>query len=156
MRRRKLLVVLAGPAVVLAVGAIVLWPREDRITQQNCDRIGEGMTRAQVVAILGPPGDYRTVQTVDPIPLWYRSVPPTPAEYAKAAYDREHVFVLRDNYRPVPVERLDWLGDGGDIFVWVRPEGVSSHGMRSSDKVAQTPFENFLWRAKRQWHRWFP
>ena len=59
MRRRKLLVVLAGLAVV-AAGVVVLWPRPDRITRENCDRIRPGMTRAEVEAILGPPDDYRT------------------------------------------------------------------------------------------------
>jgi hypothetical protein len=79
VRRRKLLVALAGLAVVVAAVVVVLWPRPDRITQENYDRIrvgglwGEdwathdnrapvkkGMTRTEVEAILGPPGDYRT------------------------------------------------------------------------------------------------
>jgi hypothetical protein len=48
MRRRTLLVALAGLAVVVAVGAIVLWPRQSlRITCENCDRIREGMSRAE-------------------------------------------------------------------------------------------------------------
>jgi hypothetical protein len=49
-----------------------------------------------------------------------------------------------------------WLGDEGDIFVWFRREAVSSHGMLASSKVDQTSLGNLLWRAKRQWHRWFP
>ncbi len=152
--KRKLLAT-AGLVLTLA-GAFALWPRADRITQKNCDRIREGMSQQEVYAILGPPGDYRIVQTVDPVPLYYRSDTPTPAEYAQAAYDREHVFVLRNDYGPVPLERLNWLGDDGDIFVWFGPKGVWSHGMVHSDKVAQTPLENLLWRAKRQWKRWFP
>jgi hypothetical protein len=144
-------------AVLFVVGALTLWPQSGgRITQENCDRIREGMNREEVLAILGPPGDYRTVQTVDPVPLYYRSDTPTPAEYAQAAFDREHVFVLRSDDGPVPMERLRWLGDEGDIFVWFRPEGVSSHGMVSSDKVAQSLLDNLLWRAKRQWRGWFP
>jgi hypothetical protein len=42
MRRRKLLVAmvgLAGLAVVVAAGAVVFWPRPNRITQENFDRI---------------------------------------------------------------------------------------------------------------------
>jgi hypothetical protein len=39
--RRKLLVVLAGLAVVVAAGAVVLWPRQDRISRQNLERIIE-------------------------------------------------------------------------------------------------------------------
>jgi hypothetical protein len=61
MRRRTLLVALAGLPVVVAAGAVVLWPRTpSRITLENCNRIREGMSRAEVEAILGPPGDYRT------------------------------------------------------------------------------------------------
>ena len=61
MRRRKLLVVLAGLAVLVAAGAVVLWPEPpSRITRENFDRVREGMTQAEVEAILGPPGDYRT------------------------------------------------------------------------------------------------
>jgi hypothetical protein len=64
MRRRTLLAALAGLAVVVAAGAWLLWPRQDRITPENLDRIELGMTRAEVEAILGgPPGDYRTVWT---------------------------------------------------------------------------------------------
>jgi hypothetical protein len=40
MRRRKLLVALAGLAVVVMVGVVVvLWQQEDRITRENFDRI---------------------------------------------------------------------------------------------------------------------
>jgi hypothetical protein len=81
MRRRKLLVVLAGLVALVAVaaGAFALWPREDRVTRENFDhlqvgmsraevdaiaaenykRIKLGMRRARVEAMLGPPGDYR-------------------------------------------------------------------------------------------------
>ena len=59
MRRRKL-IALAGLAVLVAAGAFVLWPRPDRITRANYDRIRMGMSRAEVEAILGPPGDYTT------------------------------------------------------------------------------------------------
>jgi hypothetical protein len=72
MRRRKLLVVLAGLAVVAAAAvAIALWPQpaSSLMTRQNFDRIRQGMTQAEVEAILGSPGDYRTSlgQTVDPL-----------------------------------------------------------------------------------------
>jgi hypothetical protein len=62
MRRRKPLVALAGLAVVVAAGVVVLWPRTapERITRENYDRIRNGMSRAEVEAILGPPRDYST------------------------------------------------------------------------------------------------
>src|SRR5262245_57459436 len=62
MRRRTLLVVLAGLAVVVAIGVVVLWARAapERITRENYERIRVGMSRAEVYAVLGPPGDYST------------------------------------------------------------------------------------------------
>jgi hypothetical protein len=151
MRRWKLLVALAGLAVVVA-GAVVLWPHEDRITKQNCDCIREGMTRQEVEAILGPPGDYRTVRTAEPPPPVYALRKPK-AELAKDAYDREHVFVLKHS---PGVEKLTWLADEGDVYVWMVGERVAHNDFSSSQKVDQTSLENFLWKAKRQWRRWFP
>jgi hypothetical protein len=63
LRRRQLLVALAVLAVLVAVGLFVLWPRLDRITDENFNRIQEGMSRAEVEAILGPPGDCRAAPT---------------------------------------------------------------------------------------------
>jgi len=60
MRRRTVILGLAGLAVMFAVVAVVLRPRPDRITREDYDRIRPGMTRAEVEAILGPPDDYRT------------------------------------------------------------------------------------------------
>src|SRR4051794_12025520 len=61
MRRRRLRCGAAlALAVLLAAGVFVLWPRADRITRENFDRIRGGMSREEVYAILGPPGDYRT------------------------------------------------------------------------------------------------
>jgi hypothetical protein len=48
MRRRTLLLALAGLAVVVAAGAVQLRPREDRVTRANYERIQIGMSRADV------------------------------------------------------------------------------------------------------------
>jgi hypothetical protein len=57
-------------SVALAVGLVLLgaflglaWPRPSRVTAANFERIKEGMSRAEVEAILGPPGDYTTGPT---------------------------------------------------------------------------------------------
>jgi hypothetical protein len=50
MRRRTLLVALA---VVVAAGVVVLWPRANRVTQENYDRIRIGLSRPEVEEILG-------------------------------------------------------------------------------------------------------
>jgi hypothetical protein len=139
MRRWKLLVALAGPAVAVAVGVVVLWPTQpNRITQENCDRIKKGMSRAEVETILGPPGDYRT----------------GPGQ-GVLAWDPILDGTTRLNEC---TNRSNWAGDTG----WVSVEFDNGDGtVRASEfieskRIAQGPLENLLWRAKRQWHRWFP
>jgi hypothetical protein len=62
VRRRKLLVALAvGLAgLVAAVTLRLRSPRGENITMDNWFRIKPLMTRAELEALLGPPGDYRT------------------------------------------------------------------------------------------------
>jgi hypothetical protein len=55
MRRRKLLVALAGLAVVVAAGTLMLWPRADRINYANFNRVEQEMSRDDVEALLGLP-----------------------------------------------------------------------------------------------------
>ncbi len=59
---KKLVIVGVAVGLVMAGGLIALlgpWPC--RVTRANCHRIKEGMTQAEVHAILGgPPGEYRT------------------------------------------------------------------------------------------------
>jgi outer membrane protein assembly factor BamE (lipoprotein component of BamABCDE complex) len=135
MRRRKLLLVLAGLAVAVAAGVVVLWPRPERITREDYDRIRPGMTRAEVEAILGPPGDYRNGPTYPdlprPITLSWSGDPDSPSAY--------------------------WLGDRGGIYVYRGdPDRVGEASFVEVQRVPQDPLDNLLWRAKRQWHRWFP
>jgi hypothetical protein len=74
MPRRLLVALFVSLAVLLAVIAytarpIFFPPANHHITQENYDRLREGMKREEVEAILGPPGDYRTIPTepVEPI-----------------------------------------------------------------------------------------
>jgi hypothetical protein len=147
MRKRTLLLVLAGLAV-LAVGAVAAWPREDRITRENCERITEGMTFAEVEAILGPPGDYRAgpTQPDDPPPFpWFGS-------------------------GVMPELPRAWRGDHGVIYVHPKGDGDPAiEGYEPADpekasfasyfevrRVDHGPLGNLIWRAKRQWRKWFP
>lgn len=61
--RRRLMIELAVLVVLSAVTAKVMWRPWHAPTQQDCNRVHNGMTRAEVEDILGPPGDYRSWAT---------------------------------------------------------------------------------------------
>jgi hypothetical protein len=145
MRRRKLLGVLVGLAV-LAGGAFVLWPRTDRLTRENFDRIKEGMSFAQVEAILGPPGDYTTA------PELKKKL--NLAEYKNCYADRDCLGGVEtlDSMDPLAC----WESDSVQVFISF-PQGiVSTKDFFVTSREQQTPAENLLWRAKREWRKWFP
>jgi hypothetical protein len=147
MRRRTLLVVLAGLTVVVAAGAVVLWPRPSaRLTLENCNRIRQGMSRAEAEAILGPPGDYATVpfdngsgSEVDPSYVYSQVV-----RSLSTGYDSNRVRAWCGNDRLIMIA---FDGPNGRVVA------LSSTQLTKWD---QSSLENLLWRAKRQWHRWFP
>jgi hypothetical protein len=163
MRKRELLVVLASLAVLVAAGVVVLWPRgePDRITQANFDRIHEGMTRAEVETLLGPPGDHRT----------------EPAEYSRLAYiarqraqsDREAARLAGRVLRDLAGQRARSIGDDypAASHWWEGNTSLVMVSYNHSDRVTDfaradalnpkpSAVQTLLWRLKRQWHRWFP
>jgi hypothetical protein len=93
------------------------------------------MTQAEVDAILGPPGDYRTVLTQD------MSRPGLKRVGQPSAY-----------YEWVEV----WVVNEGHVHVFYGHGVVSGYAFFPAVAVEQTPLANLHWRAKRQWHRWFP
>jgi hypothetical protein len=146
MRRRTLLVALVGLAVVVAAVVVLLWPRAGRVTRANRDRIRIGMSRADVEAILGPPGDYATVLF---------------CEGSGSAVDPREVYAeAARSFSPVNARDRDqacWCGNDCVIFIAFdvdgRVLGQSSMQPRIWD---QSLLDNLLWRVKRQWRRWFP
>jgi hypothetical protein len=158
MRRRSLLVLLAGLAMVVAALEFVLWPRPDRITHENFDRIRAGMTMADVEAILGgPPGEYRTGPTV----RGNAPLAEVPAEVLRTEVDEWDLFWDSADADSDPFEvkpfGSTWGSDQGIAVVCFDDEG-RAHDRWYVDRkrVEQTTFEHLLWRAKRQWRRWFP
>ncbi len=131
MRRHKwkLLAALAGLVVLAGAAAFALWP--DRITPENYARIRIGISQAEVEAILGPPGDYRTVLTQEP---------PRPD--------------LKRLGHPSGYEV--WVGDTGHFLVFYSHDVVSHKTLFPAVAAEQTPLDNLFWRAKRQWRKWFP
>jgi hypothetical protein len=61
MRRRKLLVALAGLTVVVAV-ALYLLSNRPSVTLQSYERLRMGMTWKEITSTLGAPGDHTTVR----------------------------------------------------------------------------------------------
>jgi hypothetical protein len=155
MRRCKLLVVLAALAVVIAAGAVVLWPRPaSRITRENFDRIREGMSRAEVEAFLGPPGDYRTGHGETGF-----------GESEVTGWNEDPPFRLDDaltwsrfpDQSPKDPSRwANWLSDSFVILIVIDESGQVILKHIGPRRRTQSPLDDLLWRAKRQWHRWFP
>jgi hypothetical protein len=126
LRRRKLLVVLAG-LTVAAAGAFVLRPQPSRVTLANFARIQQGMNQAEVRAILGEPGDYRLL---------------------RANEDREfdYDWDLCRNYRPNHFD--EWYADAAAIEVVYDDEFTVTVRRIGTNK------ESFLGQVQRLWRRW--
>jgi hypothetical protein len=141
MRKRQWFVALACLAVLVAVGMLfVLWPRQDRITQENLYRIyegmnrPEGMSRPEVEAILGPPGDYTSRPTISGVNLHTRATEPGSPQY--------------------------WGGDHFTIAVAFTSQDKKVAGISGWRAVVsnadQTALDNFIWRIERRWQECFP
>jgi hypothetical protein len=143
--------VLAGLAVVLvAGGAFVAWPRPDRVTQENFDRISEGMSRAEVEAILGPAGDYRTGPTTNPA-----KASPYGGFYSGTWIRWDKMSDAEKQEYAARVTR-SWQSDQMTILVGFDSKGVADMQRTNMRKDHQSFLDNLLWRAKRQWRNWFP
>jgi hypothetical protein len=136
MRRRKLLVALAGLAVVLLVAVCVLPPRDTQVIYENLCRVRKGMTGAEVEAFVGTPGDFTTR------PMGYDGLPVSfDVTNRPARTDQEWIWATDSG--------LAWVDFNGDGL-------VSEIGYLYGSRKEQGFFDNLLWRLKRQWRRWFP
>jgi hypothetical protein len=142
MRGRKLrwlLFTLAGLVVIALAEAVAIWPPlwlepPSPITQKNFDRIRIGMRRADVAAILGPDGDFKTRDCT-----------------------RGDVCATISGGPIATVEMQTWDTDTARIDVFYSRRGTVAWAMYSVNRLPETGLvDNLLWRAKRQWRRWFP
>jgi hypothetical protein len=129
-----------GAVILMAlvgVTAIALMPRVSRVTEENYDRIGGHMSRAEVYAILGPPGDYST----------------GPQSHHKGTGDWWTERIEQEYLTNQDV----WDADGLSFTVYYDSSGstVGKLIVRPT-RIPQGPLDNILWRAKRQWRKWFP
>jgi hypothetical protein len=139
--RKRILFPLVGLSGLFA--AFVLWPRPDRITAENIRRIHKGMARADVEAILGLPGDYRTGPTNPDTSLVGK--PP----FMDISGDHKDT---RDT-----AELDEWKGDTALILLEFDGSDHLAQGLiEPAIRVEQGPLENLLWRAKRKWQGWAP
>jgi hypothetical protein len=133
-RKRKLLlaavlVPLFAPALV-CIAALALWPRPDRVTPENYDRIHGGMTRAEVEVILGPPADYRN----------------GPTRYEKYGPPEGRWFFQQEFW---------WYDDGTFHVSFDETDRVLWSRLHPARRVKEGALGNLRWRLKRQWRRWF-
>jgi hypothetical protein len=162
MRKRTLLVALAGLTVVVAAGVVVLWPRaSSRVTPENFDRIRKGMTQQEVEAVLGPPGDYRTG-------LGEAGVDRTGLGEHGVVVDVQNMYWVPDDPDSTlpnwgrnlatpeePASWATWSTDSFEIVTHFDHSGGVAHLWGYPRRTTQGPVANLLWRLKRQWHRWF-
>jgi hypothetical protein len=137
MRRRKLVGALVLVLVLLIAAAVFARkPRPDRVTRENLDRIETGMSRAEVEAILGAPGDYRT----------------QPTEYVDLGGSIMHPRFGPDG-QPIDNSIWYWRGNDLDICLFADESGkVMLRGRYPTQRLT----DSILWRAKRLWQEWFP
>ncbi|MFO0845374.1 MAG: hypothetical protein U0797_23825 [Gemmataceae bacterium] len=125
---RKLLVALLAVALVLIGFFMSLaMPRHCPVNHEAFGRIKEGMTQAEVHAILGgPPGDYRTRPYEDNALGEY---PPWPGRPKSYVYE-------------------DWHGDEGSVWVCYSrvTKAVDSAGFTEAEPHEAGPLDLVLWR----------
>jgi hypothetical protein len=136
VRRRKVLGSLACALVL--IGAFELRPFPSRITHDNFNHLRQGMTRAEVEAILGPPGVYTTG------PTEVMSV----LELLVRVNDSTGVNLM--------ATEKTWRSDQVHIVVEFDSERVTWMCLASVARQDQSLGDNLLWRTKRQWQKWFP
>jgi hypothetical protein len=97
------------------------------------------MSRAEVEAILGPPGDSTTG------PLYASSTS------SIGGHQKVDPAVECANHRDI------WATDEACAVVGFGADGEAMElRFTSCTRATQDPWDNLLWRAKRQWHRCFP
>ena len=141
MRRRKLRWVLAGLAAglvaVVAFVVFVAWLRPDPVRVENFQLLQVGMSKPEVYAVLGVPGEYLS---------------------RDADYDDVGAKVLGQAPRFAHKEGVEvWKGD--QAVFWVQFDTAGHVSGATCIPLRQTDhglLGNLLWRIKYQLWKWFP
>jgi hypothetical protein len=144
-RRRKPLS--TAPIAALALFSLcvfILWPRPKHlITTEMFDRIKFGMSRAEVEAILGHPGDYAT----GPLEVDDKSAKPFIVGFVP----------LADSYELDDMVQVQWVCDIGTVDVFFEdPGGAQCSCFFPFRKMKLSPLDNLIWRANRYWRNSYP
>jgi hypothetical protein len=145
-RPKKWRIVMAIALLLLTADTLLPHPSapKSRVTMANFNRIRlksydswkePGMNRAQVEAILGPPGDYRTSLTLNS---------PRPPAPPKGGFGGT-------------LTCLAWEGDTVSIHVFVDPAGIAEDKNSVNNMLAEPTASGYLlWQAKCVWRSLFP
>jgi hypothetical protein len=143
-RRSKLILVslLALTVLLLPAGPLCRPASESRFTAADCFRIQRGMTRAEIVALLGAtPGDYRTL--------------PPPDETLDSQI-WSTVQQMRSELNDIGWTMEVWCNDEATLVVAFDHEGIVRHHAQFRARSAPASFLDVLrWKTKRAWHRLF-
>jgi hypothetical protein len=146
MRRspgRRWIIVSLALVLILTGAAFVFWPRASRVTRENFQRLHGRMTRTEVEAILGPPGDYRTGPT---------------GAISAPRWDYLHVFEEAESPLAEAAGAVDeWQSDSVVIRVaYGRSDAAAEASCWDHERQERGLLDNLLWRAGHLWRRWFP
>lgn len=141
MSRRRRIAFLTVVVIALCGFAFAFRPSESRVTRENFDRIRKGMSRAEVEAILGTPGDYRTgPMQYDPMTMLMDG----------SEYWRSELMAISE-----------WQGDEGTILVAFERSTGSPGGALLAEwgevtEPQANPIRRILWRVERLWKKQVP
>jgi hypothetical protein len=139
---------MASLAVWLGNWPLEQWAPPARPGMQDFEQIRDGMTRDEVYAVVGPPGDYSSGPLMNLANFIACPAGPRDAD--------DFLPPSIETLTGEIVERVEWRTDNAIASVFFRPTGrVRDKYLSAVSRIGQTPVENLLWRAKRQWYRWF-
>ncbi len=143
---------------VAFAAALVLWPQPaSRVTRANFDRIHIGTDRAELEAILGPPGDYRTGPGEsnlgdDKASRWIPD--PNGFEIGRIGWLAFPNFIPVAGI-PTTGRQATWVSDSARVWVAIDDAGRVQSTDISDRRLIKGPVDRLFWRVRRQWRRWF-
>jgi hypothetical protein len=141
IQHRRLIVV--GILLLAGAGALT-GPSSSRSALDAYESIKLGASRAEVWRVIAClPGDHRN---------W-----PTCRDWAKQTVIAERTLT-RLEWSSAPQLRDVWQFDAGEVGVEYTPDGIATSKWLSphTRDARCSVLEDMAWRAKREWHRWFP